>query len=77
MTKKEYIKKYPKSMLADRLRNNDWGDDTEIEIIHGFASPNNKRSNLYKSLQSSKLKEYEVGARYGRTHPKCRLIAVA
>ena len=61
MTKKEYIKDCPKSMLAHALTCNDWPDNTEINIIGGLIAPYNKCSNLYHALQSSRNKKYCIG----------------
>ena len=60
MTKQEWIKKHPKSFLADRLTCNNWPDDTKIETGGGLIAPYNKTSNLYKALQGF-TGEYVVG----------------
>lgn len=61
MTKDEYIKTHPKSMLAHNLATNDWPDHAEIVVIGGLIAPNNKCSNLYKALQKSETGCFCVG----------------
>ena len=61
MTKQEYIKAHPKSMLAYNLTRNTWQDNTPINIIGGLITPHNKCSNLYHALQSSVLHSYCIG----------------
>ena len=61
MTKKEYTKQHPKSMLAARLISNNWPDDAVINIIGGLNAPCTKQSNLYKALAESKTKQYCLG----------------
>lgn len=61
MTKKDYISTHPKSILANNLSCCTWADNTEIEIIGGLNTPDDKRSNLYSALQKSKSKEYIIG----------------
>ncbi len=61
MTKQEYIKAHGRSMLAANLAENDWPDDQVIEITYGLDTLNDKRSNLYKALERSKIGEYIRG----------------
>jgi len=61
MTKQEYIKAHPKSMLAEKLTSMNWPEKAKIEIIGGLLAPHNKCSNLYKALKNSKTKEYCIG----------------
>ena len=60
MTKKEYIKKHPKSYLALKLTNTAWVNNAKIIIGSGLNAPNNKNSNLYAALQGSSG-EYIIG----------------
>jgi hypothetical protein len=60
-TKKEYIAGHPKSRLAKKLSQNNWPDDTEIEIIGGLPAPQTKTSNLYQALQRAAKKEFILG----------------
>ena len=53
MTKGDYIKAHPKSMLADSLISTDWDDNAEIEVSGGLPVPDDKRSNLYHALQGT------------------------
>jgi len=65
MTKQDYIKKHPKSILANELRCNDWADDAPVKIISGLDTRFDKRSNLYKALQNTSGK-YERGGHLQR-----------
>ena len=60
-TKKEYIKKHPKSQLANKLLTNEWPNNAKITIGGGLITPHDKRSNLYKDLQSSKNGLFCIG----------------
>lgn len=63
MTKEQFIKNHPKSYLAATLQKNNWPMDTKIEVGSGQIAPETRSSNLYRALQRSQLKEYEVGAK--------------
>jgi len=65
-TKAEYIRRHPKAKLTVALRENNWPEDTGIEIVGGKHAPDDKRSNLYKALQRAKKGAYVVGARRQR-----------
>ena len=61
MTKAEYIKNHPRSMLSENLKTNGWADTTPIEIVGGLDAPNNPRSNLAQALNRSERHEYAIG----------------
>lgn len=61
-TKAQYVIDHPKSILANKLRSKNWPNNTKINIIGGLLTPNDKRSNLYKALQTTSSKDYIVGA---------------
>ena len=60
-TKRSYINQHPKNMLANSMDNNDWPDDTPINVIGGLNAPNNRCSNLSAALGTAKLKKYCLG----------------
>lgn len=74
-TKKAYIKRHSRSLLGRRLADNQWSDDTKLEIIDGSVTPDDKSSKLYRALQSAKLKEYVVGGI--EQNPNSYWIAIA
>ena len=50
MTKAEYIKQHPQTILASRLASNMWPDETSIKIIGGLDGRYCNRGNLNAAL---------------------------
>ena len=76
MTKEQYIKQHPRTILSKKLKRNRWKNNTKIVVVSGIISAHEK-SHLQQALVKSKLHKYCVGGRAGTFSNDGYFMAVA